>query len=108
MACALDLTGTDPATTKNSQVTLKVVAANTKIKAVSLNTTDMTSSVDQTKQSVSFKVPAGTNTVLFVFFPPPAPEPLQIVEDCGGGNTQPILSFGTGSRASATFDIVAS
>jgi hypothetical protein len=33
---------------------------------------------------------------------------MQLVEDCGGGNTQPIISFGSGIHASISFNIIAS
>jgi len=108
MACALNVAGPVPTGKKGDQVTVKLVAATTTLKRASVNGTDITSSIDQTNKSVAFNLSGGTNTVVVVLFPPPAPEPIRIVEDCGGGNTQPILSFGPGIHASATFDIIAS
>ena len=108
MACSLDLTGDDAAAKKDTTVTVRVVAAKTILKQASLNESDISSDIDPANNSVSFKVPEGKNTVVLTLFPPPAPESLQVVEDCGGGVTQPILSFGPGIHASATFEIIAS
>ncbi len=44
---------------------------------------------------------------MLVLLPPPASEAMEIVEDCGQGKTQPILSFGSGIHAAVSFDIIA-
>jgi hypothetical protein len=108
MACALDLTGLVATAAKNAKVTIKLIAATTELQRASLNDSDITDSIDPVNKSVSFKVLGGRNTVILVLLPPPAGEDMQLVEDCGGGGTQPILSFGSGIHASITFDIVAS
>jgi len=108
MPCSLDLTGLVPTAKRDAKVTIKLVAAVTVLQRASLNDSDITSSIDPTGKSVSFTVPAGRNTVILVLLPPPASEAVQIVEDCGGGQSQPILSFGSGIHASVTFDIIAS
>jgi hypothetical protein len=108
MACSLDLTGLLPTCKADATVKIKLIADEAVLQRASLNNTDLTSSISQADNSLSFTVPAGRNTVILVLLPPPASEPMQIVEDCGGGNTQPIFSFGSGIHASVTFDIIAS
>src|ERR1700688_5281937 len=108
MACALDLTGLVPTARADAQVTFKLIAAKTTIQRASINDTDITEDIDNTGKIVSFSVPAGTNTVILVLLPPAAGEDVDLVEDCGGGNTQPILSFGIGIHVSMMFNIVAS
>jgi hypothetical protein len=108
MACALDVTGLVPTAKANAQVTVKLIAATTTIQSASVNTTDVTNNIDATGTSVSFTVSVGTNTVILVLFPPPAAETMDLVEDCGDGTTQLILSFASGIRADITFDIIAS
>ena len=114
MACVLDLTGDDIRAPKDSDVDLLIIGNNYFLKQVSVTTTDaagnattnsFTNNIDPSGKKVTVKVLAGLNTVVMTFFPPPAPETLDIVEDCGGGTTQPILSFGAGIRSSATFNI---
>jgi len=107
MACSLDLSGLLPTCAANAKVTIKLIADTAILQRVSLNDADLTPSIDPGTKSVSFNVPAGRNTVLLVLLPPPASEPMQIVEDCGQGKTQPILSFGSGIHASVSFDIIA-
>lgn len=108
MACGLDLTGLVATAAANTKVTIKLISANTVLQRASLNDTDISANIDPTGKSLSFTVVAGRNTVILVLLPPPAGEQMQIVEDCGAGVTQPILSFGTGIHASVTFDIIAS
>lgn len=108
MACALDLTGLVATAAKDAKVTIKLIAATTVLQRVSLNDSDITASIDPAGKSVSFTVAGGRNTVILVLLPPPTGEQMQLVEDCGGGATQPILSFGIGIHASITFDIIAS
>jgi len=74
----------------------------------SLNRSDITDDIASDRKSISFPVPAGRNTVILVLLPPPTGETMTLVEDCGGGATQTILSFGIGIHASISFDIVAS
>ncbi|HLJ87138.1 MAG TPA: hypothetical protein VKZ53_09965 [Candidatus Angelobacter sp.] len=107
MSCSLDLTGLLPTCKPNATVKIRLIADQSILQRVSLNNADFTSSINQTDMSVSFAVPAGRNTVVLVLLPPPTSEPMQIVEDCGGGKTQPILSFGSGIHASVSFDIIA-
>ncbi len=107
MANALDLTGLVPTAAANATVTIKLIAATTVLQRASLNDSDISDSIDATGKIVSFTVPGGRNTVILVLLPPPTGEEMQIVEDCGGGATQLILSFGAGIHASITFDIVA-
>ncbi len=108
MACALDLTGLVATAKADAQVTIKLVAATATIQRASINKTDITDDIDPTGKVVSFPVPAGTNTVILVLLPPPTGETMDLVEDCGGGNTQAILSFGSGIHASISFNIIAS
>jgi hypothetical protein len=105
---ALDLRGLVATATANTNVILKLIAATAVLQRASLNDSDITASIDPTGKSVSFTVAGGRNTVILVLLPPPAGEAMQIVEDCGGGATQTILSFGAGIHASITFDIIAS
>lgn len=107
MACALDLRGLVATATANAKVTIKLIAATTVLQRASLNDSDITGNIDATGKSVSFTVAGGRNTVILVLLPPPTGEEIKIVEDCGGGATQPILSFGSGIHASITFDIIA-
>src|SRR6266700_755210 len=107
MACSLDLSGLLPTCAANSKVTIKLIAATAILQRASLNNTDLTPNIDQGAKSVSFSVPAGRNTVMLVLLPPPASETMEIVEDCGQGKTQPILSFGSGIHAAVSFDIIA-
>jgi hypothetical protein len=107
MACSLDLSGLRPTCAANAKVTIKLIADTAILQSASLNDADLTPSIDPGTKSVSFAVPKGRNTVLLVLFPPPAPEPLQVVEDCGQGKTQPILTFASGIHASVSFDIIA-
>jgi hypothetical protein len=106
MACALDLRPLVPTAKADAQVTIKLIADQSVIQRASLNHTDITDDIDATGKSLSFSVPAGRNTVLLVLLPPPASETMDLVEDCGDGKTQPILSFGAGIHASISFDIV--
>ena len=108
MACTLDLTGLLPTCSADANVTIKLVAATAVLQRASINTTDLTASIDRRNKSVSFIVPAGRNTVILVLLPPPVSEQMKVVEDCGGGNTQEIISFGLGIHASISFDIIAS
>jgi hypothetical protein len=118
MPCVLDLTGNDIRAAKGSSVNLLIIGNNYSLRQVSVTTTDaagnvtttdFSSSIDPTRKTVTVKVLEGTNTVVMTFFPPPAAETLDIVEDCGGaGNTQPILRFGAGTRAGANFKVIAS
>ena len=108
MACSLDLRPLIATAKANAQVTIKLIAATAILQRASLNDTDLTSTINQASKSVSFQVGAGRNTVILVLLPPPASEPMQIVEDCGDGTTQTILSIASGIHASVTFDIIAS
>ena len=108
MACSLDLSGLLPTCAADATVTIKLIAATAILQRASLNNTDLTDKIDAANKSVSFKVPAGRNTVILVLLPPPASEAMQVVEDCGAGRTQEILSFGSGIHAAITFDIIAS
>lgn len=108
MACALDVTGNEPTAKKEATVTLKVIGANTTLRQASVNQTNVSANIDATRKSVFFDLADGRNKVVLTFFPPPAPETLDIVEDCGDGTTQPVLSFGISIHAEATFDIIAS
>jgi hypothetical protein len=108
MACALDLSGLVATAAKDAKVTIKLIAATTVLQRASLNDSDISDDIDAAGKSVSFTVGGGRNTVILVLLPPPAGEAMQIVEDCGGGATQTILSFGAGIHASITFDIIAS
>jgi|ERR1700756_1226770 len=108
MACALDLTGLVPTAKANANVTIKLIAPTATIQRASINKTDISDDIDPTGKVVSFQVPAGTNTVILVLLPSPAGEDMDLVEDCGGGNTQPIVSFGSGIHASISFNIIAS
>jgi hypothetical protein len=117
MACALDLSGSDLQANKNSRINVLVIGNNYSLQQATVSTTDasgntvntdVSGNIDATKKKVSFDVPEGTNTVVLTFWPPPAPETLDILEDCGGGVTQPILSFGAAIRAGANFKIIAS
>jgi len=108
MACSLDLRPLVPTAKAGAQVTIKLIADQSIIQRASLNTVDITDDIDTTGKSVSFSLPAGRNTVLFVLLPPPTSEDMDVVEDCGGGQTQTILSFGAGIHASISFDIIAS
>jgi hypothetical protein len=107
MPCSLDLTGLVATAKAGAQVTIKLIAATSVIQRASLNDADITANIDATGSILSFTVLAGRNTVVLVLLPPPTSEMMQIVEDCGGGNTQPILSFGSGIHAAITFDIIA-
>src|SRR5260370_1804322 len=116
MACALDLTGPDPKAKKDSRVNVLVIGNNYSLEQATVSTTDssgntvntgVSGNIDATKKKVFFNVLEGTNTVVLTFLPPPAPETLDIVEDCGGGVTQPIRRFGAGIRAGANFKIIA-
>lgn len=106
MACALDLSGLIAAAKAGAKVTIKLIAPTSIIQRVSLNDNDITDQLQD--NSISFTVLAGRNTIILVLLPPPASEPMQIIEDCGGGNTQTILSFGSGIHASVSFDIIGS
>lgn len=108
MACALDLTGLVPTAAANAKVTIKLVAATATIQRASVNNTDITDDIDATGKTVSFDIPAGTNTVILVLLPPASGETMDLVEDCGSGSTQTILSFGSGIHAAISFNIVAS
>ena len=108
MSCSLDLSGLLPKCVADATVKIKLIAATAVLQRASINTTDLTPDIDSANKSVSFKVPAGRNTVILVLLPPPASEPMKVVEDCGGGTTQEILSFGSGIHASISFDIIAS
>jgi len=105
---ALDLTGLVPTAEANAKVTLKLIAATATIQRASINRNDISDDIDASGKVVSFPVPAGTNTLTLVLLPPPAGEAMQLVEDCGGGKTQPIVSFGSGIHASISFNIIAS
>jgi hypothetical protein len=108
MACSLDLSGLIATTKAGSQVTLKLVADQSKIQRASLNHSDITEDIAADGKSLSFPVPAGRNTLILVLLPPPTGEDVDLVEDCGGGTTQTVLSFGIGIHVSISFDIVAS
>jgi hypothetical protein len=108
MACALDLTGLVPTAKADTTVTLKLIAPTATIQRASINKTDISDDIDATGTILKFDVPAGTNTMILVLLPPPTGEAMQLVEDCGGGNTQPIISFGSGIHASISFNIIAS
>lgn len=117
MPCALDLSGDDIRAKKNSSVNLLIIGNNYTLRQISVTTTDaagnattnsFSDKIDPTMKKVTITVLEGLNTVVMTFFPPPAPETLDIVEDCGDGTTGPILSFGAGIRISATFNIIAS
>jgi len=108
MPCSLNLTGLLPTCAADSQVTIRLIAATAILQRASLNNTDLTDSIDPGTKSLSFTVPAGRNTVILVLLPPPASESMEVVEDCGQGQTQPIVSFGSGIHASISFDIIAS
>ena len=117
MSCVLDLSGNDIRAAKGSNVNLLIIGNNYSLRQVSVTTTDpagtvtntdFSSNIDPTRKRVTVKVLEGTNEVVMTFFPPPAPETLDIVEDCGAGNTQPILRFGAGTRAGANFKVIAS
>jgi hypothetical protein len=116
MACELDLSGPDLRANKNSRINVLVIGNNYSLEQATVSTTDaagntvntdVSGNIDATKKKVFFDVPEGTNTVVLTFWPPPAPETLDIVEDCGTGVTQPILRFGAGIRAGANFEIIA-
>ena len=117
MPCVLDLTGNDNRATKDSSVNLLIIGNNYLLKQVSVTTTDnagnattnsFSDKIDPTGKKVTIKVLEGVNRVVMTFFPPPAPETLDIVEDCGAGTTQPILSFGADIIPDATFKVIAS
>jgi hypothetical protein len=117
MACTLDLTGPDLRAKENSLINVLVIGNNYFLEQAAVSTTDaagntvntdVSGNIDATKKKVFFNVLEGTNTVVLTFLPPPAPETLDILEDCGGGVTQPILSFGAATRAGANFKIIAS
>lgn len=108
MACALDLSGLVATAKQGANVTIKLVATTTVMQRASLNDSDISDDIDAAGKSLSFPVAGGRNTIILVLLPPPTGEQMQIVEDCGGGATQPILSFGTGIHASITFDIIGS
>lgn len=108
MPCALDLTGLLATAKADALITLKLIAKVSIIQRASLNDSDITPNISSSGKSLSFKVLAGRNKIVLVLLPPPTSESMQIVEDCGGGNTQPIISFGSGIHASITFDIIAS
>jgi hypothetical protein len=108
MPCSLDMSGLVAKAKSGAKVTVKVISANATLRKAALNQTDISANIDATDQSVFFNVVPGTNTVILTLFPAPAPEPLAVVEDCGGGTTQPIIAFGSGIRTAVTFDIQAS
>lgn len=108
MACALDLSGLVPTAKADATVTLRLIAATATIQRASINELDISEDIDESGKVVTFPVPAGTNTLILVLLPPPAGETMQLVEDGGGGQTQPIVSFGSGIHASISFNIVAS
>ncbi len=117
MACALDLSGPDLRAKKDSRINVLVIGNNYFLEHATVSTTDaagntvdtdVSGNIDPTKKTFFFNVLAGTNTVVLTFLPSPAPETLDIVEDCGSGVTQPILSFGARIRAGANFKIIAS
>lgn len=103
MACSLDLRPLVPTAKTGAQVTIKLVAATSLLQQASLNGVDLT--VNQTNKSVSFTLSAGINTVVLVLSPPPASEPIDVVEDCGGGSTQSIISFTSGIHFFVKFNI---
>jgi hypothetical protein len=108
MGCSLDLSGLIATAKADAQVTLKLIADQTIIQRASINNTDITDDIAADGKSLTFDVPAGRNTIIFVLLPPPASETMKLVEDCGNGATQTILSFGIGLHAAISFDIVAS
>ena len=108
MPCVLDVTPLVPTAAANAKVTIKLIAPTTTIQRASINKADISDGIDATGKIVSFTIPAGTNTIEFVLLPPATGEDIDIVEDCGGGTTQAILSLGIGIHASILFNIVAS
>lgn len=106
--CGLDLTGLIATAKADAKVTVKLIADQSKIQRASINASDISDEIDASGKSVTFTVPAGRNTVIFVLLPPPSSEMMDLVEDCGDGKTQTILSFGAGIHASISFDIIAS
>jgi len=108
MACSLDLTGLVATAKADANVAIKLIADKSVIQRASLNHSDISDDIDPTGKSLSFSVPAGRNTIILVLLPPPTSETMKLVEDCGGGNSQTIVSFGAGIHASISFDIIAS
>lgn len=108
MPCSLDLSGMVAKAKSGAKVTVKVVSANATLRQAAVNQTDISANINTGDQSVFFTVAKGINAVVLTLFPAPAPEPLAVVEDCGGGATQPIISFGSSIRTAVTFDIQAS
>jgi hypothetical protein len=108
MACALDLTGLVAKAAADAEITIKLIADQSKIQRASINRADISDEIDASGKSLTFSVPAGRNTLILVLLPPPSSEMMKLVEDCGGGKTQTILSFGAGIHASISFDIIAS
>ena len=117
MTCALSRSGVDFTATKNSDVNLVIVGNNYFLEQVSVTTTDaagtitthdFSDKIDVTKTKVTVKVLQGRNNVVVILLPPPAPETLDIQEDCGGAVTKPLLSFGAGTHANANFKVIAS
>jgi len=106
MPCALDLSGLIATAKAGAKVTIKLIAQISTIQRVSLNGNDITDQLQG--NSLTFTVPAGRNTIIMVLLPPPASEEMKIVEDCGGGNTQTILSLDGGIHAAISFDIIGS
>jgi len=108
MACSLDLKPLVPTAKADSKVNIKLLADESIIQRASLNHSDISDDIDQDGKGLSFSVPAGRNTIVLVLLPPPTSETMKLVEDCGDGNSQTIVSFGSGIHASISFDIIAS
>jgi len=87
MACALTRTGFRWTAATGATVTVKVIADNTTITGAQYNDQDLPFQ----NQSTSFKVVNGVALLLLTLAGPP--EAVEIVEDCGGGQTQHLFGY---------------
>lgn len=87
MACALTRSGFDLTAKTGAAVTIKVVADNTQLTGAKYGDQDLAFQDNSTK----FTVANGGKLLMLALAGPP--EDVDIVEDCGGGQTQSLFSF---------------
>lgn len=87
MACALTRSGFDWTARTGATVTVKVIADNTTLTGAKYNGQDITFQ----NKSTSFTVVQGPALLLLALAGPP--EAVEIVEDCGGGQTQHLFGY---------------
>ena len=87
MACALTESGFDFTAKAGAAVTIRVVADNTKLTGAKYGDQDLPFQDNAT----SFTVANGGKLLMLALAGPA--EDVDIVEDCGGGQTQSLLSF---------------